>query len=64
MKFSIPPAGSVSPCLRVFIESLISEVENVNVADVFEPEKSELIGSRFVAANEVKPVSRASYPIL
>jgi hypothetical protein len=62
MKFSIPPVGSVSPCLRVFIESLISEVEDVNVAGLFEPEK-DLIGSRFVSIHEGKPGSRASQPI-
>lgn len=34
MKVGIPPVGSVSPCVRMFLESLIREVEDASVPGV------------------------------
>jgi hypothetical protein len=57
MKISIPPAGSVSPCVRMFIESLISEVEDASVGWLFEPEMEDWIRSTF-APDKAKPAIR------
>ena len=46
MKVGIPPVGSVSPCVRMFLESLIREVEDASVPWVLEP------GSRFEFARD------------
>jgi hypothetical protein len=43
----------------MFIESLISEVEDVSVSGLFEAESGEAIRARFVAIEERKPVSPA-----
>jgi len=58
MKFSIPPAGSVSPCVRIFIESLMSEVEDASVAWSFEPDNGVPIRPTFVEVASAKPVIR------
>jgi hypothetical protein len=59
MKFSIPPAGSVSPCVRMFLESLIREVEDLSVPGLFEAESGEPSRGVFAALKETKPVSPA-----
>jgi hypothetical protein len=58
MKHSRPPAGSVSPCIRIFIESLISEVEDASVTWVFEPEKADTIRPPYVEIDKAKPTIR------
>jgi hypothetical protein len=58
MKHNIPPAGSVSFCVRIFIESLISEVEDASVTWLFEPDKGESIRPTFVEADQAGPLIR------
>jgi len=52
MKHSVPLAGSVSPCVRIFIESLISDVEDASVTWLFEPDRGESMRPTFVEADQ------------
>jgi hypothetical protein len=58
MKHSVPLAGSVSPCVRIFIESLISDVEEASVTWLFEPDRGESMRPTFVEADQASPLIR------
>lgn len=58
MKFNVPPAGSVSPCVRLFLESLISDVDDPALLWQFEAEQEDMPG-RFVGIDDARSVSRA-----
>jgi hypothetical protein len=58
MKVGIPPVGSVSPCVRMFVESLIREVEDASIPWVFEPEGADLNPSAIAAVEEIRVANR------
>lgn len=60
MKFNIPLAGSVSPCVRLFLESLILDVEDESLLWPCEGEPGGTTPARFVVMDEAKRESRAA----
>ena len=58
MKIGIPPVGSVSPCVRMFIESLVCDMEDAGAMWLLEAENEESNRSTLTAADQAKAANR------